>query len=310
MAKQKEETESTELVTTGGGEAAVPAFGRRDGPIRGLDGIRSEHIILPAVFPIQNTHTLDGPDGAFWHNIREAVIDDFDDGEPGIDAIPIISSFTVTLWRPLHDGDGGMLAKASDGINWDEPNQEFEIKPHDGISKKVVWRIGKRVDDLTMCPDAQGRYTKSIASFGTYDPDEGNVDGNPPAAVSCFNFICRSYKHFGRGKFILRFQKTSFGAGRMLQTKMLDTAQEHNVDTFMLRFRIGSRYVDKGTKQKFWVLTSKNNGMLEEGDEAKYDTLAKDYEFLSKNVHNIVADEEPAPAPANTAPASDTPDEM
>jgi hypothetical protein len=310
MAKQKEETESTELVTTGDGEAAVPSFGRRDGPIRGADNFRPEHIIMPAVFLIQNTHSLEGPDGAFWHNVRGEVMDDFDDGEPGIDFIPIISNFTVTLWRPLHDGDGGMLAKSSDGVHWDEPNQEFEIKPHEGTSKKVVWRIGRRVDDLTMCPDAQGNYTKSITAFGTYDPDEGNVDGNPPAAVSCFNFIGRSYKHFKRNKFVVRFQKTSFSAGRMFQSKILSAAQEMGVDTFMLRFRLGSKYVEKGTKQKFWVLTTEGHGALLEGDEAKYNTLVEDYEFLSKNVHNIVADEEPAPAPANTAPASDTPDEM
>ena len=92
----------------------------------------------------QSPEVTDGiPDarpGNFWITILNQNLG------PSVTGSPILLRKTYQVWAPKAPGSDqkGPLAVASDGINWDVPNQSFDIK-FPGNSRTYVWKLGRTV---------------------------------------------------------------------------------------------------------------------------------------------------------------------
>ena len=61
---------------------------------------------------------------------------------------PILLRKTYQVWAPKAPGSDqkGPLAVASDGINWDVPNQSFEVR-FPGNPRTYTWKLGRTVSE-------------------------------------------------------------------------------------------------------------------------------------------------------------------
>ena len=80
--------------------------------------------------------------GNFWITILNQNLG------PSVVGSPILLRKTYQVWAPKAPGSDqkGPLAVASDGINWDVPNQSFDIK-FPGNPRTYVWKLGRTVSE-------------------------------------------------------------------------------------------------------------------------------------------------------------------
>jgi hypothetical protein len=94
----------------------------------------------------QSPEVTDGiPDarpGNFWITILNQNLG------PSVVGSPILLRKSYQVWAPKAPGSDqkGPLATASDGINWDVPNQSFDIK-FPGNPKTYTWKLGRTVTE-------------------------------------------------------------------------------------------------------------------------------------------------------------------
>lgn len=104
--------------------------------------------------------------GTFWHSIADEPMGDT------LLAIPIIIRKSYLLWAPRND-DRKILARAMDGIHWDQPGAEFTIKPK-GSPNPVTYRLAETVAE------------SGLDQFGS------SIPGDPksvPAASLTYNML-------------------------------------------------------------------------------------------------------------------------
>jgi hypothetical protein len=104
--------------------------------------------------------------GTFWHSIASQNM-----GQELL-AIPIVIKKTYVLWAPRKD-DRGILARASDGVNWDMPDLEFTVK-RDGSPQPVTYHLGKTVAE------------SGLDQFGSSVPGDSQ---SVPAASLTYNML-------------------------------------------------------------------------------------------------------------------------
>jgi len=174
----------------------------------GKENIDISDMIVPRVGLMQaiNPEVIAGKveSGNFFHSVSE------EDLGPEIDLVVLHHSKRYTLWRPRHDG-GGVLARASDGLNWDQPGT-FEIVPYkDRPKKKVILETGARV----------GRDI-GLGKWGSLDPE--NPDSAPAATLSHV-LVCADLNRLEQGPFVVFLQRSAEPVARMLLSKIqLDPA--------------------------------------------------------------------------------------
>ena len=94
----------------------------------------------------QSPEVTDGVPGAlpgnFWITILNQNLG------PSVVGSPILLRKTYQVWAPKAPGSDqkGPLAVASDGINWDVPDQSFDIK-FPGNPRTYVWKLGRTVSE-------------------------------------------------------------------------------------------------------------------------------------------------------------------
>ena len=137
------------------------------------------------------------PVGEFFHTIAELPLGDT------LTMVPVFVSQSVLLWRPRDDG-GGILARSDDGIHWDRPGMEFEIKL-DKIKKNVIWNTGNTVKG------------GGLTDFGSSDPDDPN---SFPAATRMVNVIAMLPDHLDLSPCVISLQRSSFKAGQQFVSKL------------------------------------------------------------------------------------------
>jgi len=180
----------------------------------GKESIGMDDMVIPRLAltqalsePVENG---DVSPGHFWHNVLEE-----DWGEEIDDLVVLHYSKRYVLWSPRHMG-GGILARASDGKNWDESfrGMSFEVQPSkDRPRHKVQWEIG---DDLRVGRDI------GLGAWGSSDPDEPD---SAPAATLTHVFVCISLSRAELGPFTILLQRTAEKTGKDLLTKInLDKA--------------------------------------------------------------------------------------
>lgn len=171
--------------------------------------------------------------------------------------VPVWVSQSAMLWRPRKDG-GGILARADDGINWDQPNTEFDVKV-DGRS--VTWNTGKNVP------------ASGLLNFGSEAPGSKR-----PAATRYINVVCYLPEHPDSPPAILPFSRTGYKAG----TKLNQQLAGGGAPSWGRVFQISSKK-ESGAEGDYYVPTVKAMGFV--NDEATTRVTKAMYEqFKSMDV--------------------------
>jgi len=176
MAKAKATEESKAVAKVAPGNAALPDYLRDQEKTVKVGNVDSTDRIIPRVKLLQGispevTEYDNAKAGQFWHSVASELLG------TEIIGIPIILNKTYVLWAPRND-DRGILARASDGINWDTPDLEFTIKPKN-YPHNVVHKLGKTVHD-----SVDGGIP--LSEFGSSIPGDPN---SAPAAALTYEML-------------------------------------------------------------------------------------------------------------------------
>lgn len=221
---------------------SLPSF--MQGDEQGKDSIDSSDLIIPRVALMQGISpaVMAGlaENGEFYHTINEVGMGS------KIDVVPILHRRQWTLWRPLHQG-GGVIARASDGMHWDE-DFDVEVAPYKDFPKKVVRYAAKKGDVVSR--------DIGLGKWGSADPE--NADAGPAATLSHILLMC-SLQHLDMGPFIVFLQKSSERAAKMLLTKIkMDTktpiyGQVYTMSKVDAQNAASQEYNQYGFKRNGWV---------------------------------------------------------
>lgn len=170
---------------------------------QGVVGWKPEDLIIPRLDLMQDgsPKVVDGDQesGEFVHNVTEESFG------PSVDIIPLIAKRQYMLWKPRHEG-GGILARADDGIHWVPANKSFEVMPHKGLKKKVVWTTAKTVDQ------------SGLAAWGSMDPDDPD---SPPAANEMATIVFLIKDKPNIGPVVASLQRGSLGVGKKFVQRLM-----------------------------------------------------------------------------------------
>lgn len=171
--KTEEEKPSTAVVQTG--KAALPAH-LQGGKTERIGNIDSTDLIIPRVKLLQAispeiTENDLAKQGNFWHTIAGENLGN------KLRGIPIILRKSYVLWAPRGD-DRGILARANDGLNWDNAGMEFTVKPKNS-PHPVTYKLGSTVSVKTGDGPA-------LSEFGSSIPGDPK---SPPAAALTYQFL-------------------------------------------------------------------------------------------------------------------------
>lgn len=220
-APAKDEAPKNAVVATGG--MALPAHLQGKAKEHKIGNVDSTDLIVPRVKLMQKIspelEVYEGlKAGRFFHNVANV------DMGPEIDGIPILMTKTYVLWAPRND-DRGILARASDGVNWDIPGLEFEVKPK-GSPNNIKYKLGKTVHDR---PEGGG---PAMSEFGSSIP--GDPQSAPAAALTYqFLWYFPDFPHLSPS--MILNTRSSVKPGKGLLSKL-----DHvPVDHYYAKFRIG-----------------------------------------------------------------------
>lgn len=154
-------------------DASVPAYlqGNTKGTM-GMQSMGKDDVVLPRIKLLQGlseevTNEIPGAkSGDFWHTLMEQSLGD------NFTFVIANDKKRYMLLAPLADGQG-VLARAEDGVHWDKPDSEFQVKIK-GVKQPVTWKIGKTVDDY------------GANKFGSFNPDDPD---SPPAATLFYEYL-------------------------------------------------------------------------------------------------------------------------
>jgi hypothetical protein len=182
------------LVASGGG-AVVPAYLK--GHSSGMEEIGQDDVATPRLVLLQAlSPELEEHDGAkageFWHSGVEQSMG------ASIKIVPLLVQRRYVLWRPRPEG--GILTRSSDGVRWDNPNGEWQVKINKG-SKTVTWRTRPTVAE------------SGLADWGSSDPD--NPDSQPAATLQ-YVIPCLVEGSFDLGPAVLTLQRSGVKVAKKL----------------------------------------------------------------------------------------------
>jgi hypothetical protein len=100
--------------------------------------------------------------GQFWHSVLAEPLG------AKLMGVPIVVRKSYVLWAPRND-DRGILARARDGVHWDQPGAEFSFIPK-GTDKQVTYKLARTVVE------------SGLAEFGSSIP--GNPNSVPAASLT------------------------------------------------------------------------------------------------------------------------------
>jgi hypothetical protein len=247
--------ESTSLATQGASN--VPAF-MRDKAGDGKENIDRGDLVIPRVALMQSVHKEveegKAEAGSFYHTILEEEL-----GQDIPDLVIVHISKRYTLWNPRHAG-GGILARADNGREWNEPfqNKEFEVQPDKGRKNyKVKWNTGTKV----------GRDI-GLGMWGTSDP--ANED-SPPAATLTYVLVCFIMSRMDLGPFVILLQRSAEPVGKNLLTKVKLDA---NAPLYGQVYKLGQK-VQGSPSGDFFQYTFAKNGYVP--DEQLFTSLEEQF---------------------------------
>lgn len=251
----------------------------------GKENIDTDDMVIPRLALTQgvSNEVQEGlvSQGHFWHTILEE-----DWGKEIDDLVIVHHSKRYVLWEPRHMS-GGILARASDGKNWDPQfaGMSWEIQPYkDQPRHKVKWSIPE--GDLSVGRDI------GLGAWGSTDPD--NPD-SPPAATLTHVLVCVRLSRPDDGPFTILLQRASEKIGKGLLTKInLDKAPIYG-----MVFKLSCQTEDGPTGDDFNNYKFVKNGYV--ADRDVYEQLRELNERLT--AEGVKVDDSTADGSANSGDA-------
>ena len=167
----------------------------------------------------QSPEVLDGVPNAlpgnFWVTILNLNLG------PSVIGSPILLRKTYQVWAPKTPGSSqsGPLATSSDGINWDVPNQSFEVKFY-GNPRIYTWKIGKTVAET------------GAHKFGSSQDDDPK---SKPIATLTYDILWLIDLPNGQKQLVVF---TSARTGTKPTQTFISTTKAMGIDQFYQRYRI------------------------------------------------------------------------
>jgi hypothetical protein len=232
----------------------------------------------------QSPEVLQGVPGAspgnFWVTILNANL-----GQEVIGS-PILLRKTYQVWAPkgMNSSSQGPLATSSDGINWDVPNQTFEIRfPQN--PKVYTWKIGNTVAET------------GSHRFGSSQDDDPS---SKPIATLTYDVLWLIDLPGGRKQLVVF---TSARTGTKPTQTFISTTKAMGIDQFYQRYKIFTVKKRGSSGDDYFSYDYQYVGSISDEEEAKtmralYDQYAASG-FISEST-----DHDDAPAPK--AAAGDT----
>lgn len=219
---------------------------------QGVVGYKSEDFIIPRMDLMQDISPAvqagDFEAGEFVHNVLEESFG------PSMDVIVLIARKQYTLWRPRHDGDGGILARADDGVHWVPPNGSWTIQPHKGMKKTVTWRTARTVEE------------SGLAAWGSTDPDESD---SPPAANEMATIVALPVGRLNLGPVVFALQRGSLTTGK----KFVQRLAFDDVPSTAKIYKVEAVRASNDKGDGFWSYKFSPQGWVE--DKAVYEMAEK-----------------------------------
>lgn len=136
-----------------------------------LAGVDASDIALPSIRLLQATSEQprtfnDAKPGMFWHTGFDMPLG------AELDFIICANRKKYVLMAPIND-PRGILARAEDGVHWNPPHGEFEIRLKNQ-KKPVVWKLAPTVAE------------SGLAEYGSSNPEDPD---SPPAAVLMYEHL-------------------------------------------------------------------------------------------------------------------------
>lgn len=202
--------------------------------------------------------------GNFWHTIAEAPM-----GTPLV-GIPIIIRKTYALWSPRND-DRGILARAMDGVHWDQPGAEFTVKPKNS-PKPVTYKLGKTVQE------------NGMDQFGSSIPEDPN---SAPAAALTYHMMWWFPEFRDFSPAIIINTRSSVKKAKMLISKI----ELRPVNHYAQKFAISS-VQEQGEEGPFYNYVYSSDGFADKEQYETAEALFKKYsetEFVASDEHDDTA---------------------
>lgn len=151
-------------------ETLIPGFGN----VTAKDMIVPRLSLLQGMSPLVQEAPRSYFPGEFYHSVLGEMM-----GKT-LKVVPLQVQRSLELWAP-RDMQIGLLARSTDGINWDKPHQKFRVIVN---KHEVVW-------------DTKGSVGESgLADWGSSDPNDPK---SPPAATLTYRtaFFLLDHKELG-----------------------------------------------------------------------------------------------------------------
>jgi hypothetical protein len=209
----------------------------------------------------QSPEVLDGVPNAlpgnFWVTILNLNLG------PSVIGSPILLRKTYQVWAPKTPGSSqsGPLATSSDGINWDVPNQSFEVKFY-GNPRTYTWKIGKTVAET------------GAHKFGSSQDDDPK---SKPIATLTYDILWLIDLPNGQKQLVVF---TSARTGTKPTQTFISTTKAMGIDQFYQRYRIVVQKKTGPTGDPYFSYDYQYAGEIANEDEAKamrglYDQYSK-----------------------------------
>ena len=239
----------------------------------------------------QSPEVIDGAPGAqpgiFWVTILNQAL-----GQ-SVTGSPILLRKTYQVWQPKMPGSDqkGPLATASDGINWDVPFQEFEVKFY-GNPRTYKWKLGKTVIET------------GAHKFGSSQDDDPK---SKPIATLTYDVLWLIDLPNGQKQLVV-FTSARTGVGPT--QNFISTVKSKGIDQMYQRYQISTVKKSGPTGDPYFAYTYQYIGEVETMEEAK--TMRALYDQYAKSgflVDTGEGDDIPAPRPhVDDRPPADTDD--
>ena len=249
----KEAFMSQEIATRDDDEGGdVPAFLRKMSTGASFGNIDASDLKPPRlkVLAGQSPEVINGMPGAlpgnFWVTILNQNLG------PAVVGSPILLRKSYQVWAPKTPGSEqkGPLATASDGVNWDVPNQSFEVK-FLGNPKTYTWKLGRTVAET------------GANKFGTSQNDD---KASKPIATLTYDVLWLIDLPNGRKQLVVF---TSARTGTKPTQNFISTTKAMGVDQFYQRYRIAVQKKSGPTGDPYFAYDYQYVGCIQNEEEAK-----------------------------------------
>jgi hypothetical protein len=175
-----------------------------------------------------------------------------------ITLMPVILWTSFILWGDRDEGHG-LLARADDGVHWDNPHVHYEHPKMKG----VVWSTADTVRE------------SGLANWGSSNPSDPQ---SKPAAREYFNVLCLNVDDLDGTPFILSFYSAALKYGHKFRDSI--AAFSHKGPAWQRQFKLKAATDQRGD-DKFFVPKLTADGYTTD-DAKKFNAAAQLYEAAMK----------------------------